>query len=193
MIQLILFLSVAALLFLALIFLARRSPRAEGGAEALLEARQALNELQAGLLPPEMVERIFAKDDFEYVASSGMPKRVRKMLRAERTRIASLWVGEVRRQVANLRRFHLGAARHYSRLSLRTEADLALNFAVLLFACHVLQILIRLRGPLGALGMVRTTATAAARISAISEKGLAFMNTTSLRPLARPPAGSAVL
>jgi hypothetical protein len=192
MIQLVLFLAVAALLFLALIFLARRGARAEGGGEALVEARQALNHLQADLLPPELVARIFAKDDFEYVALAG-PKRVRRMFLAERTRIAGLWVGEVRRQVANLRRFHLGTARHYSRLSLRKETELAVNFAVLLFACNVLHVLIRVRGPLAAIGMVRTTAAAAERVSTISEKGLAFMNPAPLRPLARPPAGPAAL
>ncbi len=192
MIQLILFLSVAGLLFLALILLARRAPRAQGGAEALVEARQALSNLQSGLLPAERVQRVFSGEDLEFVVG-GAPRTVCRLFLAERKRIAVLWVSEVRCQVANLRRFYLAASRRFARLSFRTEVELALNFALLLFACRTLQVVIRLRGPYAALGMVRTTAAAAERIAAISEKGLAFMNPVQAGNMAGPRMGPAVL
>jgi hypothetical protein len=68
-IQLILFLLVAAMLFFSLYLLARRSSHAEGSAQDLLEARQALNALQNGLLPQEILGRIFAKEDLDYITS----------------------------------------------------------------------------------------------------------------------------
>jgi hypothetical protein len=174
-IQLILFLLVGALLFVSLLFLARRAPRAEGGGQALAEARQALNSLQLGLLPPELVGRIFAKDDLEYVVSE-TPERIRALFLGERKKIVLSWVGQVRRQIVSLRRFHLGAARFYSRLSFRTEMMLALDFAGLLMACRALQVLVYLRGPHAAPRMIGITAATAARVCEISEKSLAFLN-----------------
>jgi len=111
MIQLILFLSVAALLFLVLIILAVRNPRAEGGAQVLVEARQSLSHLQAELLPSDLVERVFAREDLEYVVAQTC-RRTQEMFLAERKKIAILWVRGIRRQVTNLTRFHLGVARH---------------------------------------------------------------------------------
>ena len=55
MIQLILFLLIGAALVASLIFLVWRSPRAEKGSAALVEARQALVVLQTGLLPMELI------------------------------------------------------------------------------------------------------------------------------------------
>lgn len=189
MIQLVLFLSLAALLFLVLIVLAVRSPRAEGGAQVLVEARQALSHLQAELLPSDLVERVFAREDLEYVLAQPC-RRTQEMFLAERKKIAILWVRGIRRQVTNLTRFHLGVARHYSSLSFKTEAALAVDFAFLLFVCRALQVLIHIRGPYSAFGMVNATAGAAARISSISEQALAFMNPVKMTVVSGPSGGS---
>jgi hypothetical protein len=61
MIALIFFILIAFALLLGM-FLARRK-RAEGGAQAVLEARNALQSLQDGLLPSELVARIFSSED----------------------------------------------------------------------------------------------------------------------------------
>lgn len=192
MIQLVLFLLVGVLLLFSLLFLARRSPRAEGGGQALAEARQALNTLQVNLLPPELVGRIFAKDDLEYVMSAA-PERVREMFFRERKRVALFWVEQVRRQVVSLRHFHLGAARFYSRLSFRTEITLALDFAALLFACRALQGLLYFGGPYAAPRMIGMTMATAARVCEISEKSLAFLNPAQANRLGGRSAGPAAL
>jgi hypothetical protein len=62
MIALIFFILIAFALLLLGMFLARRK-RAEGGAQAVLEARNALQSLQDGLLPSELVARIFSSED----------------------------------------------------------------------------------------------------------------------------------
>ena len=179
MIQLILFLLIGALLFLSLFFLARRSAHPEGGAQVLLEARQALNTLQNGLLPPEMAERIFAKEDFACVLASGS-SQVRELFLKERKRIALCWVNQVRTHILRLRQFHLGVARHYSRLSFRTEANLALEFVFLLGACRALQVALYLRGPYAAPSIVGAMAGAAAKVCDISERSLGFLRASEM-------------
>ena len=189
MIQLILFLVVALLLLSALFFLARRSVQPEGGAQAMLDASRALSRLQMELLPPEMVARIFTRDDLDYINSSAS-EEVRAMFLAERERIALMWVSFLRRNILSLRRFHLGSARLYAGLSFRAEVSLAVDFAILLFACRALEIMLRIRGPYGAPQIVRATAAGAARVCEISESSLGLLRSGIVPPFGRPPAGN---
>lgn len=172
--QLISFLLIGALLLVSLYFFARRGQRAEGGSGALVQARQALNTLQAGLLPSELVGRIFSRDDLDYIDSQA-PKDVRELFLEERTRIALFWVSGVRKQVLSLRRFHLGSARFYARLSPATELSLAWDFAALLIECRMLQIFLYARGPYAVPRMVGSTTATAARVCKVSEQSLAFL------------------
>jgi hypothetical protein len=189
MIQLILFLVVGAILLSSLFLLSRGTSQPEGGAKVLCDARRALSSLQADLLPPELVRRIFARADLEYINSSTSDD-VQKLFLLERERIALSWVGHVRRQIISLRHFHLGSARLYARLNLRTEIALAADFAILLFACRTLDLMLRLRGPYGAPGIVGATTAAAARVCEISEKSLGFLRQGSVTTFGNPPAGN---
>jgi hypothetical protein len=187
-IQLILFLLVAAMLFFSLYLLARRSWHAEGSAQDLLEARQALNALQNGLLPQEILGRIFAREDLDYITSE-TPQRIHELFLEERKRIALSWVCQVRRQLLSLRQIHLGSARFYAQLNFRTEVRLAVEFAALQSACRALQFMLYLRGPYAAPRMVEATATAAATVCGISEKSLAFLKPTQLTVIADSSSG----
>jgi hypothetical protein len=162
------------MLLVSLYSFMRRGQRAEGGSGAMVEAKHALNSLQAGLLPPELVERIFAREDLQYVESE-TAKAIREIFLEERTKVALSWVSRVRKQVLSLRRFHLGSARFYARLSPATELALAMDFAVLLFECRVLQVSLFLRGPYAAPRIVGSTAATATRVCKISEESLAFL------------------
>ncbi len=179
MIELILFLAVGVLLFGSLLLLTRRGPRPEGGAEALVEARQALTYLETSLLPTPLVSRFLAPEDYEFVASVA-PRAVYFRFCRERRGIVLGWIGQVRHQIKILRRFHLGAARFYARVGLRSELFLAMNFASLLIACRALQILVYVGGPRVAPRMLGTTAASGLRICRAYEEALAF--------LASPPA-----
>jgi hypothetical protein len=172
-IELVLFLLIGAGLFVSLYLMGGRSPRAEGSAQELLNARQALNTLQSGLLSPEMVERIFAKEDFEYV--TGSPMQVRDLFLAERRKIALSWVTQMRAQIFNLKRFHLGSARFHAGLRLRTEMRLAGEFVVLLCMCRALQFVLYFWGPYAAPAMVGRAAATAGRVCEVSEKSLSFL------------------
>ncbi len=185
MIQLLFFLFIGVALLSSLLFLSRRGgPRAEGDSGVLLEARGALDALQGGLLPEELVQRIFARDDLDYLISLAAPKRVRDLFVTERKKIALSWIGQVRCQVSSLKRFHTGAARSYAQLGLRAELELACHFAALLVACRALRVAIYVGGPYVAPRMVGATATAAAKICTISEQSLGFLNPVQLKPFA---------
>ena len=89
MIQLFFFLLIGAALLSSLLFLSRHGgSRVEGDSVVLLEARKALDALQGGLLPEELVQRIFAKDDLDYLISMPASKSVRDLFVVEPKRIA---------------------------------------------------------------------------------------------------------
>jgi hypothetical protein len=183
-IQLLFFLLIGVALLSSLVLMARRgASRSEGDSRVLVEARKALDALQGELLPEELVHRIFAKEDLEYV-SSAAPRHVRDLFITERKKIAIAWISQVRCQVSSLKRFHVGAARSYAKLGLRNELELACQFATLLFACRALRLAVSVAGPYVAPSMVGSTAAAAARICTISEQSLAFLNPVQLKPFA---------
>jgi hypothetical protein len=183
MIQLVLSLLVGLALVASLFFLVRRAkPSAEGSAQELREARQTLDSLEYDLLPNDLTERLFSREDLEYVLSAA-PPGVQSLFLKDRKNIALAWVGRVRSAVLGLMRFHRGHARLHARLNFSTEIRLALNFAALLTACRMLQIILYLRGPYAAPGMMRTAAAAAGRVCSISEKSLGFLNVKGVDPL----------
>lgn len=188
MIQVAFFVLVGTGLLVLLYFFARRTdPRAEGGAQALVVARQALNSLQTGLLPLGLVERVFAQDDLHFVMSTaGVP--VRELFLRERKRIALSWIGQVRRQVVSLKQFHSGQSRLYAGLDIRSEFALAMSFASLLILCRVLQAVFYLRGPYAVPGVVGTAISAAGKVCAVSERSLAFLTPQGAETLGRNSA-----
>lgn len=181
MIQLLFFLSVGVLLFVFLLLLARRG-KAEGGAEALVNARQALFTLQTELLPTGLVGRIFAEDDLEFVDSEGS-EDVRALFLKERQKVALLWVGRVRDEIRLLRYLHLGSARFYARLDFKTEIILMADFGLLLISCKALELLFAVGGPFAAPSVVGAVASTAARVCDISKQSLAFLSTSDLDAL----------
>jgi hypothetical protein len=188
MIQLVFFLGLGVGLLLLLYLLARRSDaRAEGGAQALVEARHAVASLRTGLLPVEMVERIFARGDLDFIMSNS-GKHVQELFRQERKKIALSWVAQLRRQILNLKDFHLGQSRLYARLDPRAELALALHFASLMALCRVLQVAFYLRGPYAARHVIGPAISAAGRVCTISERSLAFL-TPDQRGAFRSSAG----
>jgi hypothetical protein len=172
-IELILFLLVGAGLLVSIYLVGGRGPRAEGSSQELLNARQALNTLQTGLLSPEIVERIFAREDFEYVSEN--PAQVKELFLQERREIALSWVTQIRTQILSLKKFHLGSARFHAGLRLRTEMRLAAEFVVLLCMCRALQLALYFGGPYAAPAMVGRATATAGRLCEVSGKSLSFL------------------
>lgn len=175
MIELVLFLAAGAgFLVLLYLFGARTGSKPEGGAEAMVEARQALNSLQTALLPPELVERIFAREDLDFVRQT-CPQKIQLDFLGERKRIALSWIAHLRKQVLSLRRFHSGQSRRYAQLEFRTELALALDFASFLVACRILQAIFYIRGPYAAPRMVGKVVSVAGNVCGVSERSLSFL------------------
>lgn len=181
-----LLLGVGLLAFLWALARRNRTP-VEGCGQQFVEARQALRTLQFGLLPENLIARIFDPEDFRYVTAAS-PGAIGKLFVQERTRISLMWVRRVRIEIRNLMHFHLAYSRLHAKLSLLTEIRLALDFALLLMACRALRILLYLRGPYGARAVVGVLTRAAARVCAASEKSLAFLNPPALESLRRDSA-----
>ena len=189
MIALLLYLLVGVGLLVFLWLLARRKGApVEGCGRQFVEARQALRTLQEGLLPDNLIQRIFDPDDFRYVMASS-PADIGELFLRERKRISLMWVRRVRCEIRNLMQFHLDYSRLHAKLSLLTEIRLGLDFAVLLLACRALRILLYLRGPYGARAVVGVMTAAAGRVCAASEKSLAFLNPPALEAFRRDSAG----
>lgn len=181
------------LIVLVLLVLLRRPSHPEGSAEALLGAKHALRALQLELLPPELVERFFARSDFEYVLSSA-PAAIHRQFLEERKRIALSWVNQVRQQLKSLQDFHFGHSRHFVRLSLSSEIGFACEFVILRMECRALNLLFYLRGPYRAPRLAAKLAAAAAQLCATSEISLAFLNAAESRVIADDSArGSAMV
>lgn len=184
MFQLMLFSSVGLLLLVFLLVLARRG-KAEGGARALVGARQALYTLRSELLLRDLIARIFARDDLDYVLSLQSPS-VETVFFTQRKRIALMWVDRIETQIRQLRHLHLGSARFYARLEFKTEISLAWNFAILLVSCRALQFAILIGGPYAAPAIVGTVTRAAGHVCAISARSLAFLTGSGLDGLGAP-------
>jgi hypothetical protein len=180
--QLFTFIAIAVGIGVSLASLALRK-QAEGGSDAMVKARQALSSLQAGLLPAEFVARIFDRADLSYVESQSS-KEIRELFMAERKQVVLSWIRRVRQEVNDLKSFHLGSARFYAGLSLTTEISLGFDFALLMLACHALQVSVYLGGPYAAPQMVASTAAVANRVCAISERSLAFLTPAYVVPAA---------
>jgi len=189
MLSLLLYLALGVGLLVFLWALARRKGApVEGCGQQFVEARQALRTLQFGLLPENLIERIFDPEDLRYVTEAS-PGEIRELFLQERTRISLMWVRRVRSEIRNLMHFHLAYSRLHAKLSLLTEIRLALDFALLLMACRALRILLYWRGPYGARAVVGVLTAAAARVCAASEKSLAFLNPPALESFRRDSAG----
>jgi hypothetical protein len=189
MIGLFLYLLVGVGLLVILWVLARRKGApVEGCGKQFVEARQALRTLQLGLLPKNLIQRIFAREDFRYVMATS-PGEIGELFLQERKRISLMWVRRVRCEIRNLMQFHLDYSRLHAKLSLLTEIRLALDFTLLLLACRALRILLYVRGPYGARTMVGVMTAAAGRVCASSEKSLAFLNPPVLESFRRNSAG----
>jgi hypothetical protein len=192
MTPLIFYLAIGALLLVLLLrALPRRPSRAEGSAEALLEARHALRTLRLGLLPPELVDRFFVRDDLQYVVANAT-KKTEHLFIEERKRIVLAWITQVRQQIINLQHFHFGQSRHFVHVSLASEIALTWEFASLRIVCRALYLLVYFRGPYGAPHIAGKMAATAARLCAISEKSLAFLSPGESRAIVEDSArGSA--
>lgn len=194
MIALLFYIGAAVCLFVLMFALARpqRAP-VEGIAHQFVEARSSLQTLQQGLLPADLLNRIFDRRDLDYIDGQAAPE-IRQLFLSQRKAISLMWVRRVRSEILSLMHFHRSHSRFHTNISLLTEMRLALDFAGLLFVCRILETIFSLRGPYAAPRLVQSVASAASRLCAASEKSLAFLNVPGVSAFRgdSPPGNAAV-
>ena len=173
--QLLPFLAIALLLLTLLLLLAQRSTRAAASRREPSVAREALAALQLELPPRDLVERIFAWQDWDFV-SNQTGVQIRHIFLQERTAIALSWLRQTRKQAGRLMDFHLSAVRRNINLSPAIEIKLGANYVLFLLVCRFLHGLIWLRGPFRARRLVGYAAGVAEQLWSISAQWLSSLD-----------------
>jgi len=176
---LISYVGIGLLLLILLVLWVQRSGRSVAGAPELPEAREALTSLQLNLPPRELVERIFAVQDWDFVSSQTLPP-IRRVFLQGRRAVALSWLARTRKQAARLMNFHVRAVRRNANLSPAVEIRLAINYLLFLLVCQVLLGFIWVGGPFRARRMVGYTLGAAEQLWLISGQLLARVDPARL-------------
>jgi hypothetical protein len=101
-------------------------------------------------------QRIFAKDDLDFVARTGSLEAHQVFLK-ERQALAARWLRVTQKQVAQLMNLHLKLAGYTNNPSPRFEFSLALKYAGFVAVSNVLLIFLWLRGPFNTVRIVAYT------------------------------------
>src|SRR5215470_15970497 len=100
----------------------------------------------SGQSDTELSSQLFGSEDWRYVASVGSRKIEREFLRARKT-LALAWVHAAKTEAFALMNAHRVAARTSTHLDLFVELRITLAYASFVFLCMLLNLVIRIRGP----------------------------------------------
>lgn len=149
---LVFFLGVAvALLVLLLLWL--RQPGSDTTAQDLAAVREGLAALTRRVPPRGLVERIFAPEDLDYVRRN-TPVGTLPLFMDERRRLAILWLRSTKLRVQEVMVVYRRAVRGSKNLRAFVELRPAINYALFLLSCKLLQGLIEMFGPFALRGAV---------------------------------------
>ena len=101
----------------------------------------------------EIIDRIFGRDDWDFVVSQGSKELLRLFL-SERKQIALCWLSEIRNQARAAMRFHVSHARRSRKLVVLVELRVALDYFSIRLKCELIALALLLRGPVALRGMV---------------------------------------
>jgi len=142
------------------------------------QSARVLTVLDLNLPSGELADRIFARGDLDFVLREA--PLLKHMLLQERTRVAILWLKDMRIQMGQIFRFYRTATRNNAALEFWTELRIAWDYFTFLFMVSNLQALIYLLGPFVVRGMVARTFAVADRISSEVGQTLGSMDRSSL-------------
>jgi hypothetical protein len=94
----------------------------------------------------ECIRRIFSAEDRDFVERQGS-MRLRRIYRAERTRVALFWVRHTSQEVRQIMHLHRTAARETRNLNVTRELGLVLRYFEFRMLCGLLSLFIRMFGP----------------------------------------------
>jgi hypothetical protein len=137
------FVAFAILLVLVLLLIARRKEVEEREGE---RAAAAQRECRDTLQRPELVLRIFSREDREFVLQMRSP-RLQRMYKEERRKVALHWVRKTSREVHLIMRTHRLISRLSRNLDAAAEVKLLWQYLELRFICGLLVLFIETFGP----------------------------------------------
>lgn len=136
---------------------------------------QVLIQLNLALPSPEVVQRIFATEDSEFISRESN-RRLNVLFLAERKRLAVAWLRRTREVLRRLMSLHLKVVRQSAGSSLATEIQLGVNYSFFVLTYCFLMILILLRGPFWASSVIGLAAKIADRAGSSSARLLGSMD-----------------
>ena len=138
------FVAFGILLVFVLLLIARRKEveEREGERAVAPDQRECRNTLQR----PELVLRIFSREDREFVLQMRSP-RLQQIYQEERRKVALHWVRKTSREVRMIMRTHRLISRLSRNLDVVAEVKLLWQYLKLRFICGLLVLLIETLGP----------------------------------------------
>jgi len=126
-----------------------------------------------------LMDRIFAEDDFSFVAGEGT-KQIRRQFLGDRRKLALAWLSQTKGQATAILRSHLTAV---GTLDLQPATELKLlGHAILFFGVYaVLRVLVGFYGAFWARSFVKNVLTLAGRLSGLGGSILADAGRTGLQ------------
>jgi hypothetical protein len=138
------FVAVAILLVLFLLLIIRREEVEER--ESVQADGSTRHDCRDALQHPELVLRIFSREDREFILLMRSP-RLQRIYQEERRKVALHWVRRTSREVSGIMRTHRLIARQSRNLDAGAEAKLFFQYLQLRFICGLLVLLIKSFGP----------------------------------------------
>ena len=169
------FLGVGLAVLVALALWVHRSAAPVLEPETVSHVQEVLTAVHLDFPPRNVGERIFARDDWNFVVSQAAPSVQRRFLN-DRKAVALAWLAETRLALQKLMRFHRRAVRGNANLSPAVEIRLALGYFSFLLVYDVLRAVIWLRGPFAAQRVVGYAFGMADQLSYLSGHVLAGLD-----------------
>src|SRR5260370_12468319 len=138
------FVAVAILLVLFLLLITKRKEVEEQESDQATAATPS--DCRDALQRPELVLRIFSREDREFVLEMRSP-RLQQIYQEERRKVALHWVRKTSREVSRIMRTHRLMARLSRNLDVVAEVKLLWQYLELRFICGLLVLLIETLGP----------------------------------------------
>jgi len=149
-------------------FLLLRGETRSGSARNRSEERTTAA-LRAGPCPPEVLERIFQREDSDFIARQHS-RGAQELFCRERKRLAYLWLRQIRHEIAHVRRFHTEIARKSTDLNPGMEIKIAVDCMLVSGMCRLMAGAIYFLGPIHTRGMARYTSDLSAQLWSLAEK-----------------------
>jgi hypothetical protein len=101
----------------------------------------------------EQLERIFGREDWDFIRSS-TSEEVQRLFLRERREIALAWISQLRRQAKAAMHFHVARVRTSEQLQPVAEIKLAVDYYTFLAKCELIAAIVLLAGPMALRNMV---------------------------------------